>query len=414
MNERLTPQRYRSVLREHLRGRLLERTLDRSDRQFTVSRTNRRTLMNMSGGTSGGAIDAAPAAKRGEYSVLVVDDEPHILAATATFLTRRGYNASVARSAREAIRLLGEDRFHAMICDVSMPETSGLDLIPRARLMDAELAIVMLSGVDSAVTANQALQRGATEYLVKPAALADLEAALGRALQQREEAAARRRTSRARRARLALEGDEAARERARLESRMTGLVEALIFAMEAKDVYIRGRSDRVAEIAGAIAEELELEPEVVEDVRLAARLHDVGMLGILESVLQKPTALTEEEYEHVKDHVRIGMEILSPLEHLGAVLDYVQDHHERWDGTGYPRRIAGESISIGGRILAAADAFDTLTSGRSFRRVVGSEEALKTIGYVVGSLLEPRVYEALCAVVRRGGVGRAPEQATVG
>lgn len=337
---------------------------------------------------------------RPDRSILLVDDEPEILAATSALLARRGYTTSVARSAREAIVLLGKQPFDAMICDVGMPETSGLDLIPQARTLDPELAVVMMSGVDNATTANKALQRGATEYLVKPATLAELDAALTRALERRDAAAVRRRTARARRAQLTLETAEAARQRTELEQRMTNVVEALIFAMEVKDTYIRGRSERIVAMSAAIAEELGLDAETIHDVQVAARLHDVGMVGIRESVLNKPDALTAEEFEHVKDHVRIGMEILSPLEHLGAALDYVQDHHERWDGTGYPRRIAGDSISIGGRILAAADAFDTLVSGRAFRRTVTPEEALTTIGYVVGTLLEPRVYEALCTVVR--------------
>lgn len=340
------------------------------------------------------------------YSILIVDDEPEVLAATSALLSRRGYKVSSARSAREAIVLLGQQRYHVMLCDVNMPETSGLDLVPQARALDPELAVVMLSGVDNAGTANRALQRGATEYVVKPVALADLQAVIGRAIERRETAKRKRRTSRARRAQVSLETAEAARQRAEHENRMTQVVEALIFAMEEKDTYIRGRSERIVALAGAIAEELGLDSDTVHDVQLAARLHDVGMVGIRETVLLKPTALTDDEFEHVKDHVRIGMEILSPLEHLGRVLDFVQDHHERWDGTGYPRRIAGESISVGGRILAAADAFDTLVSGRAFRRTVTPEEALTTIGYVVGTLLQPSVYEALCAVVRRGVNGR--------
>lgn len=335
-------------------------------------------------------------------SILIVDDDPQVLSGITGLLTRRGYRTSAAGSAREAIALLGTDRYDAMICDVSMPVTSGLELIPQARALDPDLAVVMLSGVDSATTASRAMQLGAVEYLVKPAPLPELEAALTRALRQRESVAARKRAARARRVQMSLETAEAAREREKFESRMLGAVEAMIFAMESKDIYLHGRCDRIAALAANIAHELGLEPEVVENVRLAARLHDVGMIGIQETVLSKPTALTEEEFEHVKDHVRIGMEILSPLEHLGPVLDYVQDHHERWDGTGYPRRIAGDSISVGGRILAAADAFDTLVSGRAFRRTVTPDEALKTIGYVVGTLLEPRVYDALCAVVRRG------------
>jgi HD-GYP domain-containing protein (c-di-GMP phosphodiesterase class II) len=140
----------------------------------------------------------------------------------------------------------------------------------------------------------------------------------------------------------------------------------------------------------------------VEHVRLAGRLHDVGKIGIRESVLNKPGKLTPEEYEHVKDHVRIGLDILSPLlSHLGPVLDYIRDHHEHWDGGGYPRRLSGEEISLGGRILTAADAFDALISRRAYRDGVEGCVAMQVLEQTVGQLLDPRVFATLKLVVDR-------------
>jgi putative two-component system response regulator len=134
---------------------------------------------------------------------------------------------------------------------------------------------------------------------------------------------------------------------------------------------------------------------------LAGRLHDVGKIGTRESVLNKPDALTPEEYDHVKEHVRIGMEILAPLKHLGPALAFVHDHHERWDGGGYPRGLRGEEISLGGRILAAADAFDALTSRRAYREPMEPQATLEFLKDHVGKLLDPQVYAALCSVVGR-------------
>jgi putative nucleotidyltransferase with HDIG domain len=182
---------------------------------------------------------------------------------------------------------------------------------------------------------------------------------------------------------------------------MVSVAETLVTAMEAKDVYLRGHSQRVAELAASVAAELALDADTVETVRLAGRLHDVGKIGTREAVLNKPGRLTPEEFEHIKEHVRIGLEILSPLKHLGAVLDYVGDHHEHFDGSGYPRGRCGEEISLGGRILTAADAFDALTSTRAYRGAMTREETVAHLenGYV-GTLLDPHVYDALCAVVR--------------
>jgi putative two-component system response regulator len=119
-------------------------------------------------------------------------------------------------------------------------------------------------------------------------------------------------------------------------------------------------------------------------------------------VLNKPGVLTEEEFEHVKEHVKFGMEILAPLKHMPVAMTYVHDHHEHFDGTGYPRGLAGESISIGGRILAACDAFDALTSRRAFRDAMDVDETIRYLGNEVGRLLDPRVYQVLKMVVLRG------------
>jgi putative two-component system response regulator len=185
-----------------------------------------------------------------------------------------------------------------------------------------------------------------------------------------------------------------------LQEMSIGTIHALINAMEAKDIYLRGHSERIAELAASIAEVLGLDPDTVENVRVAGRLHDVGQIGIRESVLNKPGPLTPEEYEHVKEHVWISMDILKPLTIVRGTLEYIQDHHERWDGQGYPKGKAGEDISIGGRILAAADAFDALTSKRAYREPRSPKETLVYLESHVGGLLDPRIYEALTSVVR--------------
>jgi putative nucleotidyltransferase with HDIG domain len=158
----------------------------------------------------------------------------------------------------------------------------------------------------------------------------------------------------------------------------------------------------VAELAVSIADTMELDTDTIEAVRLAGRLHDVGKIGIREHVLDKPGRLTPEEFDHVKDHVRIGMEILAPLKHLGVVLDYIRDHHEHFDGAGYPNGVAGDRISLGGRILAAADAFDALTSKRAYRDPMTARETIEYLGKQTGTLLDATVYEALREVVLRG------------
>lgn len=174
--------------------------------------------------------------------------------------------------------------------------------------------------------------------------------------------------------------------------------------MEAKSPYLRGHSHRVAAVAATVAAEMNLPEEVIEQVRLAGHLHDVGKIGVREHVLDKPGALTVEEFAHVKEHVSIGLNILAPLPQLGAVLDFIAHHHERTDGSGYPIGLRGGAISLGGRIIGAADALDALTSPRAYRQAMPVEEALESLASMGPRGICPDVLPALKRLVSGGQV----------
>jgi putative two-component system response regulator len=350
-----------------------------------------------------GDQDASEAAlpSDGVKRVLVVDDEEPIRNALTRFLRTCGYFVEAVGSAAAALEVLDRERFTLMLCDIRMPGMTGLDLLRQAVANDPSLAVVMLTAVNDAPTATEALAWGAYDYLVKPVDLPDLRGAIERALHKRTLVLEQRRVEQLIRDEVAARTAALEREQEALRMLTVRVAETLINAMEAKSVYLRGHSQRVAELAASMAEVMRLDPDTVEAVRLAGRLHDVGKIGIREEVLDKPGPLTAEEFAHVKDHVRIGMEILAPLQHLGIVLDFIQDHHERYDGSGYPRGIAGEAITIGGRILAAADAFDALTSRRAYREPMPPKQTVEYLQGYVGTLLDPAVYDALRAVVLR-------------
>jgi response regulator RpfG family c-di-GMP phosphodiesterase len=337
-----------------------------------------------------------------QQRVLVVDDEETIRVAIARYLRLQGYDVDEAGSGAAALELLGRAHFAVMLCDVRMAEMTGLDVVPRALALDGDLAILMLTAVNDATTATDALSNGALDYLVKPIELTTLVRAVERATHRRQLQIERRRVEEHIREEVESRTVELEHEKAALRELTIGVAEALINAMEAKDVYLRGHSRRVADQAASVAEELGLDADEVENVRLAGRIHDVGKIGIREDVLNKPGVLTAEEFEHVKAHVQYGIEILAPLKHIPVAVEYVHDHHEHYDGSGYPRGLAGERITMGGRILAACDAFDALTSRRAFRDAMDPGETIEYLGNEVGRLLDPRVYEALRRVVLRG------------
>jgi putative nucleotidyltransferase with HDIG domain len=334
--------------------------------------------------------------------ILVVDDDESVCRSLGNYLRSIGYTVHAATSGSEALGMLACESFACMLVDIRMPGMSGLELMPRALALDADLAMIVLTAVNDAPTARDALTSGAADYLLKPIELPLLRATVDRALYRRRLAKEQRNVERLIRQEVVTRTAELELERMALTRRTVEMVQTLVNAMEAKDVYLRGHSQRVADLSASIAEELELDADTVEYVRLAGHLHDVGKIGIKESILNKTEAMTVEDFEHIKDHVRISMEILAPLTQTGSALDFVQDHHEHFDGGGYPRGLKGEEISIGGRILAAADAYDALTSMRAYRSPMTSAE---TVAYLardhVGRLLDPEVFEAMRRVLQR-------------
>jgi putative nucleotidyltransferase with HDIG domain len=341
------------------------------------------------------------AVTRSVLRILVVDDDEASRRALDQLLRKAGYDVHVRESGPAALSLLELEQFAVMLCDDEMPGISGLQLVQRALRLDPDLAVLLLGGVNEARAATSALSHGALEYLVKPVAVPDLEAAIARAAHRRQLEIGRRSFERQIREEVMLRTMELEKEKAALRALTIGIAETLINAMEAKDVYLRGHSQRVAEQAASVAEELALDPDVVEDIRLAGRLHDIGKIGIREAILNKPDALTAEEYAHVKEHVRIGMDILEPLRHIPRALEYIHDHHEHFDGSGYPRGKRGIEISIGGRILAACDAFDAMTSRRAYREALDEKHVIDDLRSHVGRLLDPAVFAALEKVVVR-------------
>lgn len=334
-------------------------------------------------------------------AVLVVDDEEPIRNALKKFLAQQQYEVYAAGSGDEALEQLRRHKIALMLCDIRMPGTSGIDLVPQALEIEPELAILMLTAVNDATSAALCMQRGALDYLTKPIELADLGRAVQRALKVREAMLENRQLNQWLKEEVTSRTAELQRERMKAERISVATLEALVNALEAKDPYMRGHSARVADLSATIAHEMGLPDERIEYVRVAGRLHDIGKIGTRETVMNKEGPLTADEFEHVKQHVIIGSQILAPLTHLGPVTGAVRSHHERWDGTGYPDGLRGEEIPIEGRIIAAGEVYDALTTSRPYQEKMSPEQAVERMADLSGTVIDPKVYEALSAVVSR-------------
>jgi response regulator RpfG family c-di-GMP phosphodiesterase len=334
-----------------------------------------------------------------DTTVLVVDDEEPLRKALARFLQRRGYPVLTAGTGPEALERVKVDRPGLVLLDIRMPGMSGIDVIPEALSIDPDLAIVMLSGVGDATTAALCMQRGALDYLTKPIALPDLGRAVERAIRRRDTIIQEKGISSWLKGEVSRQSKEIKLAENVRDDLVLATLEALVNALEAKNQYFGGHSARVAAFSATIATELSLSDEDVEQVRVAGRLHDLGVIGIRDEVLEKTGSLSDEEYEHVKQHVTIGSHILSPLTPLGAISEIVRTHHERWDGSGYPEGLKGDDILIGARVINAAETYDALTTSRPYREKLDSEEAVSQMRAMAGKVLDPAVMDALAKAV---------------
>jgi putative nucleotidyltransferase with HDIG domain len=179
-------------------------------------------------------------------------------------------------------------------------------------------------------------------------------------------------------------------------------IESLALSLEAKDKYTNGHSKRVAYYCEMIAEKISLSHREREELKLAGLLHDIGKIGISEKVLNKPGILTQEEYNHIKEHPQLGAKILQPLEGINNIINWIKHHHERYDGRGYPDSLAGESIPLGARIIACADAFDAMTTDRPYRKSMPVNIALGEIKKAAGTQLDPMICKLFCQLNKEG------------
>ncbi len=349
-------------------------------------------------------------ARSGQGLILVVDDDERVRVAIARFLQTRGFNVETVASGQHALELVTPGRFAIVICDVRMPLMSGLELLPRLLRRDPDIGVLMLSGMNDPSTAGESLALGAMEYLPKPIELEQVQMAVERALYRRARAREKRGNWEMQPRHSGDPKDvHTGPEPGSLDLAARSLM-SLIDMFEARDPFFAGMSVRVARTARAVCRQLGVSAELQHEIDLAGRLHDVGRLVVDQTVLSKPGPLSPEEFEQVKQHVEMGVEILGPL--LGSMhaIDAVRDHHEHWDGGGYPRGIASDRISLSGRILCTADAFVALTSRRPYREALSPPDAFDILSARSGSLLDPGIVDALRLVIDDGIVaGLTPD-----
>ncbi|MGD1000281.1 MAG: HD domain-containing phosphohydrolase [Candidatus Brocadiia bacterium] len=323
------------------------------------------------------------------HRILVVDDEECLRRLVSRQLDLDGYECTTAASGDEAWDLLQRAEYSLVVLDITMPGMSGLELLEKVRNARPDTAVIVVTGVDDRPTAIRALQLGAYGYIVKPFEANELVANVANALERRRLVMALRRHEQ--------EFEQKVSERtAEVRATQEAIILRLLASAERRDEATGAGTRRIGLYAWQIAQQLGWEGRELEDIRLAAPMHDIGKIGVPDAILRKPGKLTAEEFEIMKRHTVIGAQMLSgeeaPL--LRMARDIALWHHEKWDGNGYIHALAGDAIPLSARIVAVASVYDAMTHNRVYRPAIPETQTLEVMREGRGKHFAPAVFDA--------------------
>jgi putative two-component system response regulator len=314
--------------------------------------------------------------------VLLVDDEADVLLGLRCALEGAGYVVTCASSLRQAVQAMRSDRFHLVLTDLYLGDRDlGLEIAEVARERRPHTPVVVLTGRPSFDGAQEALRSHIAEMVVKPVETSQLLATCRRVIHD----------------------TELGRRNAELESINHVLTSVLPRTIEMKDPTTSGHAARVVGYTDVLARRCGVSTEDRASLRLAALLHDVGKIGVPDHILRKPGALTADEMEIVKRHPAMGYEVLADLEEHENVRTWVYQHHERWDGQGYPNGLVGEEVALPGRILVLAEVYDALAEQRSYKPAWPIPKIVTLFREQAGRQFDPELANLVADGLERSG-----------
>ena len=324
-----------------------------------------------------------------KYKIIGVDDEEGILDSLRVLLEDTSYEFVGITNPVEAIERVRQEHFDLMLLDFMMTPLHGDEVVEEIRKFNKELYILLLTGHKDLAPPLETIKRldiqGYCEKSDKFDQLLLLIESAIKSVKQMDE--------------IKRINEKLEESKEQLEQAYLDMIQTLRYTVEAKDLYTRGHSDRVSEYSVLIGEKLGLSIEQIKILRIGGLFHDIGKIGIPDSILLKPSKLTDEEYSQIKNHPSIGAHILGSAAIFQDIIPIVKHHHERYDGNGYPSRLKGEEIPYLARIAAVADTFDAMTSRRSYRGPIDIEHVKEEIKRCEGTQFDPQIAEVFLEIL---------------
>jgi putative nucleotidyltransferase with HDIG domain len=329
--------------------------------------------------------------------ILVVDDEPEIVAFVRELLITRGYEVLGVSDALEASDRLEPFRPDVCILDFQMPRRSGAELLDIIKQHDSRIEVIFLTAQDETSLAVDLMKRGALDFLLKPVELGQLLLSIGRAIEHRR-LIIENENYRLHLEQLVLEKTRALAEAlTSLEHVHSATLDALSMALDFRDQSTSGHSRRVADLTAGAASTMGIKDAALVQIEHGALLHDIGKLKIPDSILWKPGKLNDDEWKIMQRHAEYGFAFLSNIEFLKGAADIVYSHHEKYDGTGYPRGLQGEEIPFGARVFAIVDTVDAMIYKRPYNKPVSLRDAAAEVRRCAGTQFDPGLVDTTLA-----------------
>jgi putative two-component system response regulator len=323
--------------------------------------------------------------------VLIVDDEYAGRETLQSILEGEGYQLEMAENGMQALEKARKLSPDVILLDVMMPGMTGFEVCQRIRSdpQIAEIPIIILTALDDRESLLNALKAGADDFISKPFDRYELRARLlGITRLNRYQ-------------KLLQERTKLQEANVQLLNAYEATIESLSHALDLRDRETEGHSQRVTELTVQLAQALNMSSEEIMHLRRGSLLHDVGKIGIPDSILQKPAPLTDQEWAIMRRHPQLAYDMLNPIEYLRPALEIPLNHHENWDGAGYPRGLKGEEIPLAARLFAVIDVWDALTSNRPYRPAWSETDALTYIREQSGKHFDPQVVDLFFKVIKQ-------------
>ena len=323
--------------------------------------------------------------------ILIVDDDAQVREVLHQIFLSANYRCALASNGKDGLQVFRTAQPPLIVTDLKMPVMDGIALLEGIRREDGDAAVIVLTGAPDVKTAIDSLKLGAYDFIMKPVNVDELLFAAERALERRQLLMERR----AYHALLEQRVEEAT---GNLQAAYRATLEALGSALDSRDVGTEAHSRRVHGYALATAREYGMPEADIPDLEHGVLLHDIGKIGIPDAILLKPGRLTREEWATMRRHPEIGKRLIEGIAFLKGAVPIIYCHHEKWDGSGYPRGLKGDEIPLGARIFTVVDAFDAMTFDRPYSTAIPFDAAQTEIKRCAGSHFDPAVVEAFLRV----------------